>query len=68
MASKMNFEDKLKKLEKISESMETGDMPLEDSLKSYEQAMLLIKDCEDYISDAKLRIEKVTNGEIKEVK
>ncbi len=67
MAKNINFEEKLIKLEEISRKMEVGEISLEDSIASYEQAMKIIKECENYISDAKIRIEKVTNGEIKEV-
>ena len=66
MAEKMDFEKKLGKLEEIAEKMESGEMSLEDSLKSYEQAMALLKECESYMSQARLRIEKVGGGEKEE--
>ena len=62
MADKMDFEAKLNTLEAIAQKMESGEISLEDSLKSYEQAMALLKECENYISEARLRIEKVGGG------
>ena len=66
MAKQMDFEENLKTLETIAEKMESGGLSLEDSLKSYEQAMNIIKECEAYIKDAKLRIEKVTSEDVGE--
>ena len=63
----MNFEQKLKTLDTIAQKMESGDLSLEDSVKSYEEAMTIIKDCEAYIQNAKIKIEKISDGEIKEV-
>lgn len=66
MAKLMDFEENLKTLDEIAEKMESGGLSLEDSLKNYEQAMKIIKECESYIKDAKLRIEKVTSEDINE--
>ena len=63
MPDNMDFEKKLKKIEDIAEKMESGELSLEESLGSYEEAMKVIKECEEYIENAKLRIEKVgANG------
>ncbi len=59
MSDNFSFEDKLNSLEDMAEKMESGELSLEDSLKSYESAMKIIKECEAYIEGAKLRIEKV---------
>ena len=67
MSKKESFEEKMKLLDTIADSMEKGDITLEDSIESYEKGMQLIKECEDYINKAKLKIEKIVDGEIKEV-
>ena len=67
MPDNMDFEKKLKKIEDIAEKMEAGELSLEESLGSYEEAMKVIKECEEYIESAKLRIEKVgANGAAEE--
>ncbi len=59
MPDNMDFEKKLKKIEDVAQKMESGELSLEESLGSYEEAMKVIKECEEYIENAKLRIEKV---------
>ena len=66
MAKQIDFEENLKTLEDIAEKMESGGLSLDDSLKNYEKAMKIIKECETYIKDAKLRIEKVTSEDVGE--
>lgn len=67
MSDKISFEDKMQILEDIADKMESGDISLEESVKSYEKGMELIKECEDYIKTAKLKIQKISDGEIIEV-
>ena len=40
----MNFEKKLTDLEKIVESMESGELSLDDSLKKFEQGVKLTRE------------------------
>lgn len=62
----MNYEDSVKKLEKIVARLEEGNLSLEDSLKLYEEGTLLSEQCRKMLSDAKLKItninEVVENG------
>ncbi len=41
--AKLKFEDAMKRLEGIVQDLEKGDLSLEDSLKSFEEGMKLIK-------------------------
>ena len=50
------FEEALKKLETIVESMETGDLPLEKMLSQYEEGMRLGQVCQSKLAEAELRI------------
>ena len=43
----VNFETSLKKLEKIIEKLEDGDVSLEDSVKSFEEGIGLVKECQN---------------------
>jgi exodeoxyribonuclease VII small subunit len=51
------FEDSLTQLEKIVERLEGGDLPLEESLRLYEQGMKLSRACGDRLEAAQRRIE-----------
>ncbi len=51
------FEASLAELEKIVEQLETGDLPLEQSLKLFETGVKLSRVCRDRLSEAERRIE-----------
>ena len=53
----MDFEAEMKKLTDIAAKMETGDLPLEESMKLYTEAVELTKKLKEYIDGAKLRVE-----------
>ncbi len=53
----MRLEDSLKKLEKIVDRLEGGDLSLEDSLKAFEEGVRLARACESSLNDAEKRIE-----------
>jgi len=57
--AKPSFEDALTKLETIVESMETGEVPLADLLKKFEEGSTLLKLCESRLQDAELKIEQL---------
>lgn len=55
----LTFEESLKRLEEIVETLETGNAPLEESIKLYEEGMALSKSCMTRLSDAKLKLKKI---------
>jgi exodeoxyribonuclease VII small subunit len=62
------FEDALKKLEGVVETMESDDLPLETLLAKYEEGSRLVKICQEKLAEAELKIqqlEKTAAGEIK---
>jgi len=62
------FEEVLKKLEGIVDGMETGELPLETLLAQYEEGTRLVKICQEKLSEAEMkiqRLEKDAAGEIK---
>ena len=66
--AEMKFEDALKKLEKIVDQLESGDVPLEDSLARYEEGVKLVRHCQKKLDQAKKKIEilvKTKDGKIK---
>lgn len=61
-----SFEDALARLEEIVETMEEGEISLDDLLEKYEEGNNLLKICNKRLRDAELKIEllkKNENGE-----
>lgn len=61
------FEESLNKLEVIVQKLEEGDLPLEESLKLFEEGVKLSRDCRERLSKAERRIEillKDADGDI----
>ena len=55
----MDFEKKINKLETIVTKMESGDLTLEDSLKSFEEGVKLTRECQSQLEDAEGKIKKL---------
>lgn len=55
----MDFEKEMTKLAEISQKMKAPDLPLEESMKLYTQAVGLTKSLREYIENAKLTVEKL---------
>lgn len=55
--SEQTFESALLRLEQILEKMNSGAVPLEESLKLYEEADQLIAACSKKLNDAEKKIE-----------
>jgi exodeoxyribonuclease VII small subunit len=51
------FEASLEKLEKIVHHLEEGELPLDESLKAFEEGMKLAKLCEDRLNEVQKKIE-----------
>ena len=63
----LNFESTLSEIEKIIESLEEGNLSLEDSIKAYEKGISLTKACQKTLADAELKIKKLSSKEGEEV-
>lgn len=55
----LTFEESLKRLEEIVETLEAGNAPLEESIKLYEEGMTLAKSCVTRLNEAKLKLKKI---------
>ena len=56
----MTFEEKLAKLTEIVDKLEAGnELPLEDSLKLFEEGVGLVSSCREMLENAEQRIENV---------
>lgn len=58
----MSFEDALKALEDVVRKLETGEVPLEDSIGLYERGEALRRHCQARLDAAQARIEKIVAG------
>lgn len=66
-APNLSFEEAYARLEQILESMNSGKLSLEQSLKMYEEADKLISSCNQKLHEAEQKIEilvKNRNGEV----
>lgn len=54
---KERFEDALNKLEKIVSKLEEGDIPLEESLKLFEEGIRLSRFCNQKLDEAEKKVE-----------
>jgi exodeoxyribonuclease VII small subunit len=57
-----NFEERLLKLEKIGETIRKTDIPLEDSLKAFEEGIKLARSLEKDLEKIESRIEILLNS------
>jgi exodeoxyribonuclease VII small subunit len=67
---KQTFEEALKELENIVKKLESGDLPLEQALKTYEEGIQLVKLCSGKLDETEKRIQVLMqdrNGEITEI-
>jgi len=58
----ISFEKALEKLEKIVDELEEGDIPLDSSLKKYEEGIKLARVCQEKLDKARQKIETLTKG------
>ena len=58
----LTFEDALAQLEEIVAKLESGEVPLEESINLYERGAALRERCTEKLKDAKMRIERVVDG------
>ena len=56
MTKKFDFNKGLLELESIVKTMESGDLSLEDSLKSFEQGVQLTRQCQSALNAAEQKI------------
>ncbi|MEE9120029.1 MAG: exodeoxyribonuclease VII small subunit [Syntrophobacteria bacterium] len=56
---KEKFEEVLHKLEAIVAQMEEGDLPLEETLKAFEEGVKLARFCANKLDEAERKVEKL---------
>ena len=56
-----SFEENLASLEEIVKKLENGDIPLDDAIKEFNQAMELSKICDQKLKKAEKSLTKIVN-------
>lgn len=64
----LKFEECLARLEQIVGALEAGNLPLEESLKVFEEGVGLARHCARYLEEAERRIEILARDEAGSVK
>jgi exodeoxyribonuclease VII small subunit len=64
-----SFEQNLQKLEEIVQRLEEGNLPLDESLKLYEEGIAAFRNCQEMLDEADLKVRRLVQtleGELKE--
>ena len=56
------FEENMQRLEQIVRAMERGDVPLEESLKLFQEGTGLVEKCGKLLDEAELQVKKIVAG------
>ena len=59
----LSFEENLEKLEEIVKKLENGDVPLDDAIKEFNEAMVLAKKSDEKLKSAEEAITKIVNND-----
>jgi len=57
------FEDALKKLEKIVEKLEHGNLPLEEAMEAFTEGVQLVKYCNQKLDEAENKVQMLLKDE-----
>ncbi len=59
----MKFEDAISRIEEIIKKLETGEIPLEESLKLFEEGINLINFCQKKLNEVEQKVEILVKNE-----
>jgi exodeoxyribonuclease VII small subunit len=59
----MSFEDAMKELETVVARLESGDVPLEESIRLYERGAVLKEHCQKKLAEAEEKVAQITLDE-----
>ena len=64
----LTFEEAIKNLEKIVKDLESGNIPLDDAINKFSEAMILAKNCNEKLKNAEENVNKILkeNGSLEE--
>ena len=56
---KMTFEDAMKELEKLVDSLDKGDVSLDEAISAYDRGAQLKDHCQKKLNEAKMKVETI---------
>jgi len=59
----LNFEENLEKLEELVKDLENGNVPLDDAINKYQEAMKIAKVCDEKLKNAEEAITKIVKDD-----
>ena len=59
----LKFEDGLKRFDEIVAKLESGNLPLDDSLKLFEEGVKLVRFCNERLAEAQQKVELLTKDQ-----
>ncbi len=62
-----SFEDALKRLESLTQAMQSSDMPLEEALAAYQEGNELVAYCQQKLAEVEQKLQVLDAGELKEL-
>jgi len=65
-AQAIDLEKSLAELESIVEQLESGELPLDRSLKEFERGVRLSRECQGALKDAEQRVQVLMGGELRD--
>ena len=54
-----SFEQNMARLEQIVRAMERGDVPLDESLKLFQEGTELVRNCQKLLDEAQMQVKKI---------
>ena len=61
------FEEALARLETLTQSMQSSEMPLEDALAAYQEGNELVRYCQTKLAEVEQKLQVLDAGELKEL-
>jgi exodeoxyribonuclease VII, small subunit len=62
-----SFEEALARLETLTQSMQSSEMPLEDALAAYQEGNELVRYCQTKLAEVEQKLQVLDAGELKEL-
>lgn len=62
-----SFEEAIKRLETLTQAMQSSEMPLEDALAAYQEGNELVLYCQEKLAEVEQKLHILDNGELKEL-
>lgn len=66
-ATPKSFEEAIKRLETLTQAMQSSEMPLEDALAAYQEGNELVQYCQEKLAEVEQKLQVLDAGEMKEL-